>query len=130
VPRLRRPARPHHPSLALSLLRVGVALVEGQQVTPRIYEGHPNAVPVGPLRDHFIKAYNRGEIAPHDVARQMGWIHAHSGRPDTSRALRALGLREKTARGGSPKRYITVLEYETAVRLAEAIGMDPHEAGV
>lgn len=99
-------------------------------MTPRIYEGHPNAVPVAPLREHFIRAYNRDELTARDVAERMGWVRTHDGVPDSTRVMRALGLAQKTSRGGSPRRYTTVLEYETALRLAKALGMDPHEAGV
>jgi hypothetical protein len=90
-----------------------------------------NFVPVDPLRDQFQKLINRGEITTNEVALRCNWIRSDTGQPDTTRVRRALGLKECLARGGETrKRKQTTVRYETAVLLAEALNMDPHEAGI
>ncbi len=56
--------------------------------------------------------------------------------PDSSRALRVLGLIPQTATTKKGKYYAAKMktearvQYDVAVRLAEALNMDPWEAGV
>lgn len=88
-------------------------------------------VPVDPLRDRFVKLLKSGEITANEVAIRCNWIRSDTNAPDTTRVRRALGLKESLARGGETrKRVQTQLRYETAVLLAEALHMDPHEAGI
>jgi hypothetical protein len=90
-----------------------------------------DAVDVTPLREHFIRMFNRGELNATLVAERLGWYDR--GRPDETKVLRALGLRpvQDASRGGRRvSRYRTRLEYGKAALLAEAMHMDFHEAGV
>jgi hypothetical protein len=88
-------------------------------------------VPVGPLRDRFLKLINSGEVTTNEVALRCGWIRSDTGAPDSTRVRRALGLKKSLARGGETRRQAqTQVRYETAVLLAQALHMDPHEAGV
>lgn len=88
-------------------------------------------VPVAPLQERFIQLRDRGEITANELALRLGWIRSDTGSPDSTRVRRALGLKECLARGGDKhRRAQTNVRYETAVLLAEALHMDPHEAGV
>lgn len=88
-------------------------------------------VPVGPLQERFLRLRERGEITATEVATRCGWIRSDTGGPDSTRVKRALGLKEALARGGEERRVAqTKVRYETAVLLAEALHMDPFEAGV
>lgn len=88
-------------------------------------------VPVDPLKERFLLLCERGEISTSEVALRCNWIRSDTGAPDATRVRRALGLKECLARGGeSRKRKQTKVRYETAVLLAEALNMDPHEAGI
>jgi len=91
------------------------------------------AVPNEPLRERFLVMRQRGELTAMTVAVKLGWyacISKGSGRSkdkrgDTVRVLRTLGL--STNGDGTVRERVG---YESAVELAHALGMDPHEAGV
>jgi hypothetical protein len=88
-------------------------------------------VPLAPLQERFLKLVERGEITTNEVALRCGWIRSDTNAPDSTRVRRALGLKECLTRGGeTTKRVQTRVRYETAVLLAEALNMDPFEAGV
>lgn len=88
-------------------------------------------VPIEPLRERFERLAERGEITAHEVAFRCGWFRSDTGAPDSTRVRRALGLKECWQRGGADKKTVQrQVRYETAVVLAEALHMDPHEAGV
>lgn len=69
-----------------------------------------------------------------EVADRMGWTRpgwkASSRAPDGPRVTRVLGLRDGSSRhvGGSKRQTHT--RYETAVALAEAMGLDPVDVGI
>ena len=88
-------------------------------------------VPVQPLQSRFLELIGRGEISANEVALRCGWIRSDTGNPDSTRVRRALGLKKCLTRGGEVEKKVqTRVRYETAVLLAEALHMDPHEAGV
>jgi hypothetical protein len=78
-------------------------------------------VPVAPLRERYGVLLARGE-SPSMIAERAGFMER--GRPDTTRLQRRLGVRASSG-------YVTrSVEYRVAVVLAEALLMDPHEAGI
>jgi len=88
-------------------------------------------VPNEPLREKFVALQKRGEITAGELATRLGWMRSDTGAPDSTRVRRALGLKECLVRGGESKKVLQEsLRYETAVLFAEALHMDPHEAGV
>jgi len=88
----------------------------------RRYGGESKSVPVAPLAE----AMRRLGTTPRDVAIRLGWMITMSSRgkiykvADGPRVRRYLGLREES--GGGYRRHC---HYETAVKLARAIGVDP-----
>jgi hypothetical protein len=88
-------------------------------------------VPIEPFRARYEQLLKNGTSAS-EVARRMGFRASPTARvpggADTQRLKRTLGLAPYYKRG---KTYIGKgVTYETAVRLAEALEMDPAEAGV
>lgn len=91
-------------------------------------------VDLAPLREAFEVS---GRSAA-DVARAMGWFCTNKfggrGKPQTvadgPRVRRALGLRPEQTKAGYPPALRQRCSYEMAVRLAHAIGVDPHEVGL
>lgn len=68
------------------------------------------------LREAFL----RSGVSAHAVARELGWT-----RPDGARVRRALGISVQHSRGC--RFYQRSMSYDRAVRIAEAIGVDPAE---
>lgn len=96
-------------------------------------------VPVEPMREQYLRLRERGLITMGDVCIHMGWVYRPSPgrlraerrregviRPDYSRARRELGLERRQDCQG-PREY---LGYDTALRLSQILGLDPHEAGL
>ena len=85
------------------------------------------SVPVDALQE----AFRRSEKSAADLARALGMIRPDQESADTSRILRLLGLRSPGFRAdrkpSPPKRTI---DYDMAVRIANALGVDPTEVGV
>ena len=92
-------------------------------------------VPNAPLRKRFLELNRTEGLSLHDVCMQVGFVKHPKNRPpvgDTSYLQRLLGLRADT-RGPRDRSVPTpreTIKYELAVRLAEVLEMDPHEAGV
>lgn len=87
--------------------------------------GNPGVVPVEVVRE----AMERVGLTPGELAVRLGWSD-RNGRPDVSRVRRALGLADITQKSpGSAKRNKTV-RYETAVKMAEALGYYPVDWGL
>lgn len=83
-------------------------------------------IDLAPLRE----AFQRSGKSPADVARELGWT-THKGDADGPRVKRALGLRPYTAGGRPGETFMRKrCSYDTAVRLAEAIGVDPADVGL
>jgi len=83
-------------------------------------------VPVEPFRDRFLQLREDGVTAG-EVARRLDWASASGA--DTCRLRRALGLSAwRSSRGGTYLR--DSVPYDEAVKLAEALGLDPHECNV
>lgn len=57
-----------------------------------------------------------------EICRRLGWVVE---KPDTSRLKRTLGLQD-TGYGAFNK----TVQYETAVKLCEALGLDPVDVGL
>ncbi len=92
-------------------------------------------VPLAPFRE----AFERSGLTANELAFRMGYMRANSTEPkhaDSSRIQRLLNLRPGTASTKNGKyypahfKYNDTLPYELAVRLAEALGVDPWEVGV
>jgi hypothetical protein len=80
-------------------------------------------IDLAPLREAFL----RSGKTPADVARALGW-RKPNGVADGPRVRRALGMRPAWSNGR--KRLRQRCSYETAVKLADAIGVDPYEVGL
>lgn len=94
-----------------------------------------NLVPVAPFRERFLDLRSRNLITASQLCWHMGWTYQAQGKlrpdrewrrrglkPDTTRALRTLGLHQRGC-----QEFVT---YEAAERLCRALGMDPFEAGI
>lgn len=82
-------------------------------------------IPNDVLRERFRQLQVREGLRAEEVAVQVGWLRPGRNCPDGQRVERALGLacddRKRT------RRFVT---YENAVRLADALRLDPYEVGV
>lgn len=95
-------------------------------------------VPNAPLRERFLAMEAAGEVTANSLALALEWRpppnRATPGRGDTQRVRRSLGLVEnRDGKGPNGERTPTIrrtVKYETAVKIAFALGMDPWEAGV
>lgn len=79
----------------------------------------------------FREAFLRSTTTASDIARAVGWFSTN-GAPDGPRVTRALGLSNtsvSTSKGGGSQVRKSI-SYETALLLAEALCLDPYEAGI
>jgi hypothetical protein len=85
-------------------------------------------VPVAPLRE----AFERNGLTSTEVARELGWYETtpKKVRLDTGRVRRTLGLRSEQTRANRGKGYRQHVRYETALKLARAMGVDPVDVGL
>jgi hypothetical protein len=93
-------------------------------------------VPVAPLREAFLSK----PITSSEVARRMGWVRPLTAadrarnrkgpRPDQTRVMRALGLRQHCCGRNGAYYYRKQTQHHTAVRLARAIGADYRDVGL
>lgn len=82
-------------------------------------------------RAPFVEAYERSGLPPSEVAKRLGWINSGTGMGDSTRVLRALGLRPDSAHGYKSFRpRHGYLSYDLGVRLARALDVDPVDVGV
>ena len=89
----------------------------------------PDAVSVTPFREHYLRATERGDFNASEIAERLGWVRPN-GSGDSTRVLRALGVRPETARRGGAPKYRSYMRYEMATKLCRALGMDPVDADV
>lgn len=87
---------------------------------------NPRPIPVRPFQERAIELVNRG-WSWSEIAYKSGLTRTRYGRlkGDTSRLKRMIGL--------YPQKHGSInigIEYKTAERLARAMDMDPHEAGL
>lgn len=100
-------------------------------------------VPVDAFRERFVYLRDRGEITTQGLCWNMGWVsrisdetarkeHRRPGtmRPQTSKAVTTLGLRERRPTGCTHTGRQQHVTYDTALRLCQALGLDPFEAGI
>ena len=94
--------------------------------------GDHRLVEVDPFRERYVELREREGLTLSMVADRLGWTIPPSPaypevRPDTTRAARALGLKPYMSKR---RTYIRSRVREgTARKLAEALDMDPYEAG-
>jgi len=95
--------------------------------------------PIDPFRDRYVYLRQTGQITAVHVAREMGWYRKpppssnwkqRTRVPDIGHVNRALGLRPSPKRGGQGTAIRREVRYDTAIRLAEVLGMDPWELGL
>lgn len=101
----------------LTAEQVGQIMGRHEWTIRRHAPGRPGKVPVAPLREAFLAS----SVTAADVARSLEWWC--SGRVDTSRVKRTLGIYPDKVRGRVFHR--TVTDAETVMRIAEAIGISP-----
>jgi hypothetical protein len=80
--------------------------------------GRPGKVPVAPLR----AAFDASPVTASDVARHLEWWDGRS-KADSSRVKRTLGINRDSSHGYRSRR--TLIDAETAMLIAEAIGISP-----
>lgn len=73
----------------------------------------------------FQRAFHEKNLTLAIVCRRLGWMW--NGKPDTTRLARTLGFRKEYESSLGLKKRV---QYKTAVKLAEALEMDPWEAGI
>lgn len=139
---------------ALCWREFGVGLTYGEEWTPRKPAAalaavrELRSVPNARLREHFLTLKALDESRPEWATRQdvgaadgflvgvavRAGIVDRSGRADTSHLQRVLGVlpTAPSKRDGKtyPGRYRQFVDYDLAVSLAQALGLDPHEVGV
>lgn len=76
-----------------------------------------------PLAEAIAKRVASGSITWSHIAHEMGWTNVKVV-PDIIRVQRRLGL--KFNHGHKTR----AIDYATAVKMAEAAGLDPYEAGL
>lgn len=81
---------------------------------------HQRKIDCGDLvpNDGLREAFERSSMSANELASALGWSI-----PNGQRVRRLLGLKPD---GGSLQKH---LNYETAERMAEILGLDPYEAG-
>jgi hypothetical protein len=114
--------------------RCRVCRNNGLKHAARTRNRHPREVllevPNEPLRERFLELQKLGRVTAVSVAAALDWYGTKNvgGQvkrvPDSTRVLKRLGL---TPQDG---KYATTVRYETAVAIAQALGMEPYEAGV
>jgi hypothetical protein len=86
-------------------------------------------VPNAALRERFLALRERGETSYALVAVRCGWWTL-SGEPNRAKVAQCLGVLNG-ARPSRPNRRLQVATgYENALKLADALGLDPREAGL
>lgn len=71
------------------------------------------------------EAFKKSDITPAELARRLNWMER---RPDSARAMRRLGIYPYYVRGR--KSYNKTVDYDQALKIAEAIGVDPTDVGL
>jgi hypothetical protein len=92
-------------------------------------------VAVGPLREAFVAS----GLTYGAVCRRIGWMYEpgpyarsrsqYAPAPDTSRLKRALGILPSVGSKRDPRLSVRI-DYDIALRIAEAIGADPVDIGL
>jgi hypothetical protein len=85
-------------------------------------------VPNAPIRE----AFERSEVSAYELAERLGYWRTDRGvrRPCASSVQKALGIRERSAKNGKRAKLPTKMRYETAVRFARELGLDPIDVGI
>lgn len=98
-----------------------------ERVLPALTAGagrHAGDVLVEPLREEALRQVRGRQVTWAQLAERCGWQRpSGKGRGDGERVKRALGL------GGDRTMPKVTVRYETAVRLADALGVEPVEVG-
>jgi hypothetical protein len=107
---------------ALGISRYRVSRLVG--ASPKVGRGQ---VPTSAL----ATAFERSGLSASEVAISLGWDRKFNGRdgryPDSDRVMKVLGLRDYNSKAGMRRRKY--VDESTALKLAEAIGVDPTECG-
>ncbi len=84
-----------------------------------------------PIREAFLRLHAQFGLTLAEVAVAAGWMRRHNHRTDgadSSRVARCLGLKPWPIRGQQSTR--SHIQYETAVMLVRAMGIDPVDVNV
>lgn len=93
----------------------------------RIAPGRVGKVDNTSLREAVVRVVGRGEVSWGEIARRMGWVN---GRADTPRVKKTLGLVPTPNGHGYPPSIRVLVGVDTAVRLLDAVGLDPVDVGL
>lgn len=89
---------------------------------------------VKPLREEFERRREAGLITAHGLADILGWYRPRSNRPkptpDDGRVRSTLGLRKYNPSNGYPPRFREKTSDAIALKIAEALQLDPVEIGL
>lgn len=97
----------------------------------------PGTIPVDPFREAFEQRRDRDGLTLSRLADELGWYRKRTGQrknagqmmADSQRVSRVLGITPfHDGRGHTSVR--TALSYDLAVRLAEALDLDPRDVGI
>jgi transcriptional regulator with XRE-family HTH domain len=117
------------------------SLREGRYVAAVPRETDEGRVDNTPLRERFLYLRRAEDLTAAEVALRIGWTRStKNGRPqaaDDAKVANRLGLKPsvnyRTNKKGERVEYrypLKSVDYDEAVLLAQAMHMDPHEAGV
>jgi len=87
-------------------------------------------IPNDIFRERFIERYNRDELSLAELADRLGRERTETSYVQVLLGLRPYKAKRKEGVGQGGWRYRQHLEYETAVKLAEALNIDPMDAGI
>lgn len=93
-------------------------------------DGVPDQVPVAPFRDRYRLLEAREGLTLGEVAMRLGWTRKRGTEGDTTRAGRALGVTPESYDLTDSPVYREAVEYDTAVKLCDALHIDYFELGL
>lgn len=103
---------------------VAVLRAEFDEHRDKHYQRASNRVPIEPFRERYLELESQGQITAEQLSLRLGY-----DRPDRRAALRAVGLTTYPD-GKYGKRTKRSTRVDFGLRLAEALGLDPHEVGL
>ncbi len=87
----------------------------------------PEWVPNAPIREAVLRAVQRGETNYSQLAVRCGWTRSRAGSTfgETTRLKRHLGLAMSYDAKGDYTLTTETMRYDVAVKIVDALGLDP-----
>lgn len=113
----------------LDALEVDVAALRAEfdEHRDKHYQRASNRIPIDPFRERYLELEAKGQITAEQLAIRLGYDR--NGPPDRRQALRAVGM-VSYPDGKYGKRIKQSTRIDFGLRLAEVLGLDPHEVGL